>query len=576
MKTGRKEIQGALTLLLLGISCGIALFLVDGYIGRYVNFGDSPVDPQVPFFGRQAPNASYTHAFEGFAFSVQHNSDGFREKELTLRPLKQGQRILCLGDSFTYGWGVDRKDSWPRLVEAQLRQQDPESQWEVLNLGMTGTSPLYYRDVLLAYGPLLEPDIVLVGLYQNNDAIGHYNAPNHNLRRPRLYEKIRIFSPIHLSAYLRNHWNLWRNPDEYTGIPNPIAVLQQDEDAAIQQQLQQIPSAHLEKVLQWKLPPYTLARLIRDPDVLAWDIKQCNYLLERPAMRQVLQEMQQTAAQWNGELRILVFPQGWTLDKRIWPELQSVGATTRPALLQDCHFQDSIRHFSEELGVSMLDLRGALLAESAPCFLPWDEHMNATGNAVCAKAITDWLRTDVAPVLEERPAPFSAITPIVEWDFDGDKAQAGWTLWPREHQWKEEGGCARIRYGKHCEEGKPVAFMNRNYTLDCSKVNRLRIRMRSQRGHFARFLWGSEPHFSPKRTISFPIISDGAFHEYDIALDHGVADWEKKWKGIRIEPAYAWQGEADMTGEIVEIDYVLLGYATPEKSHPDIWTCARP
>ena len=45
-------------------------------------------------------------------------------------------RILCLGDSHTYGWGVKRREAWPAQLEALLDPPGAPARFEVLNLGV--------------------------------------------------------------------------------------------------------------------------------------------------------------------------------------------------------------------------------------------------------------------------------------------------------------------------------------------------------------------------------------------------------------------------------------------------------
>ena len=75
------------------------------------------------------------HTFE-FDFDANVNSLGFRGEEINI---DKGDmyRILCLGDSFTYGWGVNIDDSWPKKLETYLRTNGMENV-EVLNLGQGG------------------------------------------------------------------------------------------------------------------------------------------------------------------------------------------------------------------------------------------------------------------------------------------------------------------------------------------------------------------------------------------------------------------------------------------------------
>ena len=51
-------------------------------------------------------------------FTVSTNSQGFRGPEIPKK--KQKRRILCLGDSVTFGWGVEEEASYPALLRKTL------------------------------------------------------------------------------------------------------------------------------------------------------------------------------------------------------------------------------------------------------------------------------------------------------------------------------------------------------------------------------------------------------------------------------------------------------------------------
>ncbi len=108
------------------------------------------------------------------------NSSGIREREELCLPKPEGQkRIVCIGDSFTFGWGVRVEDSWPRLVEGILRQDDDSIR--TVNCGAAGTLYIdeYWwglRDRFKAF----EPDAVVLTICLNDvlptsSALCHYN-----------------------------------------------------------------------------------------------------------------------------------------------------------------------------------------------------------------------------------------------------------------------------------------------------------------------------------------------------------------------------------------------------------------
>jgi len=76
-------------------------------------------------------------------------------------------RVLFLGDSFTYGYGVDDEETIPRLIEKECHARFRNV--EVINAGFHGSSPMQYDLYLRKIGYSLNPDIVVVLLYVGND-----------------------------------------------------------------------------------------------------------------------------------------------------------------------------------------------------------------------------------------------------------------------------------------------------------------------------------------------------------------------------------------------------------------------
>lgn len=99
------------------------------------------------------------------------NSLGFRDREMQTAKAPGEHRILCLGDSFTFGTGLALEDTWPRLLEGVLTGRRPG--FTTVNLGVYSFNVLqqeaWLRRVLTEHG--FEADHVLWCFYIN-DASG--------------------------------------------------------------------------------------------------------------------------------------------------------------------------------------------------------------------------------------------------------------------------------------------------------------------------------------------------------------------------------------------------------------------
>ena len=104
-------------------------------------------------------------------FIGQHisiNSLGMRDKERSLEKSPGTFRILALGDSHTFGWGVGQEETWPAVFEDMLLKYDPKRKFEVLNLGVPGYNAVQEIQVFSTKAEALKPDLVIIN-YCNND-----------------------------------------------------------------------------------------------------------------------------------------------------------------------------------------------------------------------------------------------------------------------------------------------------------------------------------------------------------------------------------------------------------------------
>ncbi len=113
------------------------------------------------------PNSKARYQTAEFDYTVDINSLGLRDREISI---EKGDkfRILCVGDSWTFGWGVNIENSWPKKLEEYLLASGFEN-IEVINLGQGGQYTGTYKKYMKKAVPLLKPDLVLVGVLQVDD-----------------------------------------------------------------------------------------------------------------------------------------------------------------------------------------------------------------------------------------------------------------------------------------------------------------------------------------------------------------------------------------------------------------------
>lgn len=112
------------------------------------------------------------HDFEAAArafmrsVAPQLNADGFRDDPFD-RPRVGGERrVLVIGDSFAFGFGIDdRARTFPAALEAELSVTDSV---DVFNAGVPGADTRRELDVLAATLDRVDPDLVLLAWYVND------------------------------------------------------------------------------------------------------------------------------------------------------------------------------------------------------------------------------------------------------------------------------------------------------------------------------------------------------------------------------------------------------------------------
>lgn len=98
------------------------------------------------------------------------NSKGLRDREFTYEKPANTRRIICLGDSFTFGYGVQEKKTFSKLLEQFMNEGPVDgNRWEVLNAGIGSTGTANQLALLETECYKYSPDIVVVCFCPAND-----------------------------------------------------------------------------------------------------------------------------------------------------------------------------------------------------------------------------------------------------------------------------------------------------------------------------------------------------------------------------------------------------------------------
>jgi lysophospholipase L1-like esterase len=138
-----------------------------------VRFACDPDLGEIPVPGQQGERRSPGI----FTFRYSNNSLGWRGRREYRQEKPTDYRVLFLGDSFTYGLGVNDDQTFAALVEKGLRADRVSV--EVMNAGCPGRGTDYELKSFQTVGRKFHPDLVVVGFlandFQDNERGEYYN-----------------------------------------------------------------------------------------------------------------------------------------------------------------------------------------------------------------------------------------------------------------------------------------------------------------------------------------------------------------------------------------------------------------
>ena len=158
------------------------------------------------------PNTAYhLGRFEGEDIIVQTNEDGLRSHHSRDSFLSFDKRIVCLGDSFTFGAWVQDDQAYPQILESLLNEKEAEVSVGVLNAGILSYSPLLEEQMLEHVVKHYRPHVVTLMLdctdigddyhysleYDSQQSGGPFSGPDLTKPKPHFGALWRFAKPLH-------------------------------------------------------------------------------------------------------------------------------------------------------------------------------------------------------------------------------------------------------------------------------------------------------------------------------------------------------------------------------------------
>jgi lysophospholipase L1-like esterase len=100
---------------------------------------------------------------------VELNKEGFRDVDYSFSKPNNTMRIAVVGDSFTFGMGVNNvNDTYPKVLERDLASLNLTRNFEVLNFGIPGYDTKDHIKTIEDHVLKYNPDVIVIGYVLND------------------------------------------------------------------------------------------------------------------------------------------------------------------------------------------------------------------------------------------------------------------------------------------------------------------------------------------------------------------------------------------------------------------------
>jgi len=132
---------------------------------------------------------------------VNTNTNGFRGEPYPVHKGEETKRVIGIGDSQMFGWGVKDEETYLSVLSDSLNHNS-KCVWEVINTAVPGYNTVMELETLKEKGLQYQPDYVVVGFIGNDFALPNFIREKQNYFSLRKTFMISYFEnslkPVHL------------------------------------------------------------------------------------------------------------------------------------------------------------------------------------------------------------------------------------------------------------------------------------------------------------------------------------------------------------------------------------------
>lgn len=343
------------------------------------------------------PLAEQHFRFMEFAYSARINRLGLREREM---PSDPGLfRLAAIGDSYTYGWGVEAEDTWLRKTEQYLLNHGYPV--FTVNVGKPGTGPPFYADIAEKALPVIHPKLVVVGILQGNDLAGAGPEVDlvpvgrlqqwawalfpstlrwiRNARLARLGDARKQETPPQVSSEEDNRrWQENTARDFYEKMTPEEKV-----------RFEMIAPEVREAFFRGEFNPFMIDLALKNPRIYILPMN-----LEDPWIQQCVRNMadqliriRRAAEQEGARVVVLSIPDGPYVNRHAFEAIASVGFETDPELMTARNADEGPRRAAALAGLPFFTVSEGFVAraDDPGLFFRFDGHLSQKGHALLAE-----------------------------------------------------------------------------------------------------------------------------------------------------------------------------------------------